>query len=112
MERYRSSDSNVLAELLAISESLRRPEDQQDPLSYRDVFEQLAKRQYRRPFVLLNVLFLLMTFSGKHAIGFYAVEIFHRASDGMNEYLSAIITGISRVYCTFIPCRVHKHNLS
>ena len=29
MERFRASDSNVLAELLAISESLRRPEDQQ-----------------------------------------------------------------------------------
>ena len=30
--------------------------------------EQLSRRRNRRPFVLLNVLFLLMTFSGKFAI--------------------------------------------
>lgn len=93
MERFRSSDANVLAELLAISDSLRRPEDFQD-LTYKDMFEQMFfQRQYRRPFIILNVLFILMIFSGKFAISFYAVEIFHQSSGHVNEYISAIIVG-------------------
>ena len=54
---------------------------------------QMMMRQYRRPFLLLNMLFVLMTFSGKFAIGFYAVEVFHDASSGLNEYFSAIVVG-------------------
>ena len=53
----------------------------------------MMMRQYRRPFLLLNMLFVLMTFSGKFAIGFYAVEVFHDASSGLNEYFSAIVVG-------------------
>ena len=59
-------------------------------------------RQYRRPFLLLNMLFILMTFSGKFAIGFYAVEVFHDASSGLNEYFSAIVVGklsIGHLHC-------------
>ena len=55
-------------------------------------------RQYRRPFLLLNMLFVLMTFSGKFAIGFYAVEVFHDASSGLNEYFSAIVVGKCRTF--------------
>ncbi len=96
MERFRASNANCLAELLAISDSLRRPEDSQE-WSYRELFEQLMHRQYRRPFILLNVLFIFMTFSGKYAISFYAVEIFHMASSGINEYSSAIVTGFIKL---------------
>ena len=53
----------------------------------------MMMRQYRRPFLLLNMLFVLMTFSGKFAIGFYAVEVFHDANSGLNEYFSAIVVG-------------------
>ncbi len=108
MERFRSSDANALAELLAISDSLRKNDDDdsadgsktqhlsssaQDDLNCRDLFQHLMHRKYRRPFLLLNFLFLLMTFSGKYAIAFYAVEIFHKASEDINEYFSAIIIG-------------------
>ena len=96
MERFRESNANCLAELLAISESLRRPEDSQE-FTIKELFQQLTHRQYRRPFMILNALFLLMTFSGKYAISFYAVEIFHAASDGINEYASAIVIGFIKL---------------
>jgi hypothetical protein len=48
---------------------------------------------FRRPFLILNFLFVLMTFSGKFAISFYAIEVLRDASNGMNEYFSAIIVG-------------------
>ena len=47
MERFRSSDANALAELLAISESLRRPDDEQH-FTYRDLCGQMGRRQYRK----------------------------------------------------------------
>ena len=45
MERFRASDSNVLAELLAISESLRRPEDQQ--VGCTTVFRTVVNRLFK-----------------------------------------------------------------
>ncbi len=105
MESFRSSDANCLAELLAISESLQRPDDEQH-FTYRDMFEQMMQRQYRRPFLLLNALFLLMTFSGKYAISFYAVEIFHTAASAggavVNEYASAIVVGFIKLLGSFL----------
>jgi len=50
-----------------------------------------TKKKYFKPFVILNSLFLLMLFSGKFAIDFYAVEIVQHFGGHMNEYLSAVI---------------------
>ena len=43
------------------------------------------QRKFRRPFLILNGLFLLMTFSGKFAIAFYAVDIFVMAHSALDE---------------------------
>jgi len=95
MERFRSADSNSLNELLAIIDFHRETDL---TVSWRDGLERMMMRQYRRPFLLLNMLFVLMTFSGKFAIGFYAVEVFHDASSGLNEYFSAIVVGAIRLF--------------
>jgi len=50
-----------------------------------------TEKKYFKPFVILNSLFLLMLFSGKFAIDFYAVDIFQHFGGNMNEYLSAVI---------------------
>jgi len=50
-----------------------------------------TEKKYLKPFVILNSLFLLMLFSGKFAINFYAVEIIKHFGGDMNEYLSAVI---------------------
>lgn len=95
MERFRTADSNCLNELLAIIDFHRETDL---TMSWKDGLEKMMTRQYRRPFLLLNMLFILMTFSGKFAIGFYAVEVFHDASSGLNEYFSAIVVGAIRLF--------------
>jgi len=77
-------------------------------MSYGELCAQLSRRQYQRPFLVLNALFLLMTFSGKYAIGFYAVEVFRAASDSVDEYASAIVVGelLKKLECPvkFLSC--------
>ena len=68
-----------------------------------------GQRKYRRPFLILNGLFLIMLFSGSFAISFYAVEIFRKADPHHNEhqggYLSAIGVGAIKLIGSllFIP---------
>lgn len=45
---------------------------------------------YLKPFITLNVLFLLMTFSGKFAVEMYALDILERTKTSLGQ-LSAII---------------------
>ena len=45
------------------------------------------------PFVHLNILFVLMLFSGKFAIEMYAVGIFKQTQDTMDENIATIILG-------------------
>ena len=65
-----------------------------DEYTLKESISNLTRRQYRRPFLILNFLFILMTFSGNFAITFYAVDIFQNVSPFVNEYLSAVIIGI------------------
>jgi hypothetical protein len=57
MEKFRSEESNALSELLAISDSLRADSGS---LTWREAFQRLAQRQYRRPFLILNFLFIMV----------------------------------------------------
>ena len=105
MESFRKEGSNSLAELLAISDTMQSSE-----YSLKEAVRHLTHRQYRRPFFTLNILFLLMTFTGNFAISFYAVEVFQKAGEGhINEYLSAIIIGAIRFLGSllFIPAVKH-----
>jgi MFS family permease len=91
MEKFREHGANGLAELLAVSDSLRMIPQ----LSARETICQLTQRQFRRPFLTLNFLFILMTFTGNFAISFYAVDVFQQSAchGSINEYVSAIIIG-------------------
>lgn len=90
VEKFREQGSNALAELLAISDSLRSSVTQ---LGWRETLGRLTQRQFRRPFLTLNFLFVLVTFTGNFAITFYAVDIFQKSGHFFNEYVSAIIIG-------------------
>jgi len=106
IEKFRKQGANALAELLAIADSLRPIGDLKDEYSLKEAVENLTGRQYRRPFLRLNFLFLLMTFTGNFAITFYAVEVFQHAGNGyINEYVSAIIIGAIKLLGSilFIP---------
>ncbi|QQP51023.1 Uncharacterized protein FKW44_012226, partial [Caligus rogercresseyi] len=54
-----------------------------------------TRRQYRKPFILLNILFLLMTFSGNHGISFYALDILKTSHDALDEHISIVLIGES-----------------
>ena len=49
-----------------------------------------TEKQYFQPLASLNILFLLMLFSGKFAIEMYAVDIFRKTQDHVNEYLATV----------------------
>ena len=53
----------------------------------------MMDNKYLQPFVNLNILFLLMLFSGKFAIEMYAVDILEDVQNSIDEYLAAIILG-------------------
>lgn len=105
MEKFRSSDANGLSELLAIADILKQGQDSRpQPQGQRDLFDQvkdvlctLAHRKNRRPFLILNILFLIMIFSGDYTISFYAVEIFKKAALGSSSisdcFVSAVVVG-------------------
>jgi len=102
MEKFRSAEANALSELLAISETLRTDCNE---LGWRESIRLLTQRQHRRPFLILNFLFVLMFFSGNVTLSFYAVDIFRMSTRGLNEYKSAIILGVIKLVGTilFVP---------
>merc|ERR550539_148727 len=126
IEKFRAADVNGLSELLAIADSLKTNELPPEVTSTSDnvqpktgmervkkTLEKIfGKRKNRRPFFILNMLFLIMRFSGSYVISFYAVEIFrkadpHHVNDAYDsrEYLSAIGVGVIKLIGSllFIP---------
>lgn len=91
IERFRGQNSNGIAELLNISDTLNTDSME---FSLKDSLSHLTRRQYRRPFLILNFLFLLMVFSGNYAITFYSVEIFQKWHSSLNEFWASIIVGL------------------
>lgn len=89
LQMYRGSDTHVVSEIFQIHQNM----SQQEKVSF-SFIEGLGKifsdRRYYRPFVILNIIFALMLFSGKFAIEFNAVEIFQKAGGHMDEHYSAI----------------------
>ena len=126
IEKFRAADVNGLSELLAIADSLKTNElppevtstsDNLPPKNKAELIKKtlekiFGKRKNRRPFLILNTLFLIMRFSGSYVISFYAVEIFRKADPhhqndpyGSREYLSAIGVGVIKLIGSllFIP---------
>lgn len=89
LEQFRGQDSNSDREMCQIFESIR--DDSETVLFLEGLSKLCTQKKYLKPFVILNCLFLLMLFSGKFAIDFYAVEIVKHFEGSMNEYLSAVI---------------------
>ena len=65
IEKFREQGANSLAELWAVSDGLRSSITE---LSFKEAVLRLTQRQYRRPFLTLNFLFVLTAFTGNFAI--------------------------------------------
>ena len=61
----------------------------------------VTEKQYFQPLASLNILFLLMLFSGKFAIEMYAVGIFNQTQDSMDENIATIFLGKIYFCCIF-----------
>jgi len=95
MEKFRSSEANGLSELLAIADVLKRNDKSSSMTSsttttttgdlVREALRSIAQRKNRRPFLVINALFLMMLFSGDFSISFYAVDIFKQASSSSSS---------------------------
>lgn len=92
MEKFRASDANGLAELLATASTLSQNQDQyQDaPSTLKDRLASYTHRRNRRPFLILNSLCLLMILSGELPVSHYAVELFHEVSSFSAVIVAAI----------------------
>ncbi|CAB4065361.1 unnamed protein product [Lepeophtheirus salmonis] len=62
IDRFRSVDNNSMAELICISDSLNLDVTE---FTIKESISRFTRRQYRKPFILLNILILLMTFFWK-----------------------------------------------
>ena len=49
--------------------------------------------RYLKPFVILNILFLLMNFSGKFAIEMYALDILETTKSSLGPFSAIILLG-------------------
>jgi len=110
MEKFRETGANALGELLAIADNFTSVGFGHHEYSLKEALQNLTGRRYRRPFLTLNFLFLLMTFTGNFAITFYAVEVFQHAGKGyINEYVSAIIIGAIKLLGSILYIPAVKH---
>eukprot|EP00091_Calanus_sinicus_P011843 TRINITY_DN2672_c0_g1_i2.p1 TRINITY_DN2672_c0_g1~~TRINITY_DN2672_c0_g1_i2.p1 ORF type:complete len:586 (-),score=108.96 TRINITY_DN2672_c0_g1_i2:152-1909(-) len=89
LEQFRGSDMDIDQEMFQILHYVKN--DSQNFWFLEGLVKLFSEKKYFKPFVILNSLFILMLFSGKFAIDFYAVEIFQHFGGNMNEYLSAVI---------------------
>jgi facilitated trehalose transporter len=91
LEQFRGKNAHVVSEVFQIQEQMRN-ETAAEEVSFTEGLQKIFQdKKYLKPFIILNSLFLLMLFSGKFAIDFYAVTIFKDSGANINEYLAAVI---------------------
>jgi len=105
LEQFRGKDAHVVSEVFQIQEQMRKVSATVEH-GFTDGIKLVWKeKKYLRPFLILNSLFLLMLFSGKFSIEFYAVHIFKDTGAHINEYLAAVIVAFIHLVGSliFIP---------
>jgi len=89
LEQFRGRDVNIAQEMFYILHHVKS--ESQTVWFVEGLLLLVSEKKYFKPFLILNSLFVLMLFSGKFAIDFYAVEIFQHFGSNMNEYLSSVM---------------------
>jgi len=105
LEQFRGKDAHVVSEVFQIQEQMRKLSATMEH-GFIDGLKLIwREKKYLKPFLILNWLFLLMLFSGKFSIDFYAVKIFRDTGAHINEYLAAVIIAFIHLVgsLAFIP---------
>jgi len=92
LEKFRGKDENCISESFQIQEHLKHLLEE---VSFRQGLKKIfTEIKYLRPFLILNTLFLLMIFSGKFAIDFYAIDVLAKVGGSMDKHLAAVLVAI------------------
>jgi MFS family permease len=100
MRQFRGKEADFERELDTVKKQAKRTFQ---VLSFLEGIRRVfTERKYFESFMILNILFLFMLFSGKFAIEFYAVSIFQDAGGNIDEYLSAVMIGCIHLLGSFL----------
>ena len=97
---FRGGDHSSLAEMVQIQECVGS-----DDTLITSLRKVISDKKYYTPFFILNILFLMMNFSGKFTIDHYTSVLFQHVSGNMSDYFSSVVTAFIHLIgsCIFIP---------
>ncbi|XP_069699274.1 facilitated trehalose transporter Tret1-2 homolog isoform X2 [Periplaneta americana] len=87
-----------------LRELLRKHETGRPQQTWVELWQEIRKSSFLRPFLVMNGFFLVMQFSGVNAVAFYTVSILKDVGQGLDEYLATNIIGVVRVVMSLVAC--------
>ncbi|XP_065334091.1 facilitated trehalose transporter Tret1-like isoform X2 [Cloeon dipterum] len=66
----------------------------------------LTRASFVKPFILMNIFFVIQQFSGVNAVAFYTVDIFQQTlgSGGVDKYVAMGVLDIARLVMSLVTC--------
>ncbi|XP_059474759.1 facilitated trehalose transporter Tret1-like isoform X3 [Neocloeon triangulifer] len=99
----RGSDPEASAELQSLLH--KRPDAAAAAAADEGWRSRLARPSFVKPFLLMNVFFVIQQFSGVNAVAFYTVAIFQQTlGDGVDEYLAMAVLDVARLVMSLVTC--------
>jgi len=72
--------------------------------SWKELWFELRKTSFLKPFFVMIVFFFVMQFSGVNALAFYTVTILTDVGSGLDAFLATNIIGLVRVIMSVVAC--------
>lgn len=72
--------------------------------SWKELWVEMRKKSFFKPFFVMIVFFFVMQFSGVNAVAFYTVTILTDVGSGLDAFLATNIIGIVRVVMSVVAC--------
>lgn len=69
-----------------------------------ELWVEMRKASFFKPFFVMIVFFFVMQFSGVNTVAFYTVTILTDVGSGLDAFLATIIIGLVRVVMSFVAC--------
>ncbi|PSN45090.1 Facilitated trehalose transporter Tret1-2 [Blattella germanica] len=98
---YSPESTRELRELLEKYQVNGHDASAQSTITMKEAFLHVT---FVKPFLVMNLFFLVMQFSGVNAVAFYTVHILRDMGQGMNEYLATNIIGVVRLIMSVVAC--------
>ena len=72
--------------------------------SWTELWVEMRKTSFLKPFFIMIVFFFVMQFSGVNAVAFYTVTILTDVGSGLDAFLATNIIGLVRVVMSVVAC--------